>query len=309
MVRERLARREAAFLELVTRTVYADPQSPYRRLLELAGCERGDLERLVRAEGVEGALHVLFRQGVYLTIDEFKGRRAARRGSSTIEVDAARLRNPLSAAHVPTQSGGSGGTASPLVYDVASIRDQAANTLLALEAQGGRDWVKAIWGVSTGSAPVVLRFGTFGRPVARWFVHVNPAAPGIHPRYRWIPRRPPARRGHRGRGLPASRGRVPRGPPAGHRPLGGRDAPARRHAASLRVHQSGGPSVRGGPRRRARLRGGAVHRDGRAGHRGSAGRHPGLGRRGRPRLRLRRGRRARELRLPPSDCGRRRALL
>jgi hypothetical protein len=187
MVRERLARREAAFLELVTRTVYADPRSPYRRLLELAGCARGDLEQLVRAEGVEGALHVLFRQGVYLTIDEFKGRRAARRGSSTVEVDAARLRNPLSAAHVPTQSGGSGGTASPLVYDLASIRDQAANTLLALEAQGGRDWVKAIWGVSTGSAPVVLRFGTFGRPVARWFVHVNPAAPGIHPRYRWIP--------------------------------------------------------------------------------------------------------------------------
>jgi hypothetical protein len=187
IVRERLARREAAFLELVMRTVYTDPQSPYRRLLDLAGCERGDMEQLVRTEGVEGTLHVLFRQGVYLTVDEFKGRRAARRGSSTIEVDVARLRNPLSALHVPTQSGGSGGTASPLVYDLASIRDQAANTLLALEAQGGSDWVKAVWGVSTGSAPVVLRFGSFGSPVARWFVHVSPAAPGIHPRYRWIP--------------------------------------------------------------------------------------------------------------------------
>jgi hypothetical protein len=187
IVHERQARREADFLELVTCTVYADPHSPYRRLLDLAGCERGDLEQLVRAEGVEGALHVLFRQGVYLTIDEFKGRRAVRRGSSTIEVDAARLRNPLSTMHVPTQSGGSGGTASPLVYDLASIRDQATNTLLALEAQGGRDWVKAVWGVSTGSAPVVLRFGSFGGPVARWFVHVSPAAPGIHLRYRWIP--------------------------------------------------------------------------------------------------------------------------
>ena len=79
IVQERRARREADFLELVTRTVYADPDSPYRRLLDLAGCERGDLEQLVRAEGVEGALHVLFRQGVYLTVDEFKGRRAARR--------------------------------------------------------------------------------------------------------------------------------------------------------------------------------------------------------------------------------------
>ena len=41
--------------------------------------------------------------------------------------------------------------------------------------------------LSTGSAPVVLRFGSFGDPVARWLVHVNPAGSGLHPRYRWIP--------------------------------------------------------------------------------------------------------------------------
>lgn len=187
MIRARRARRETDFLDLMTRAVYADPRSPYRRLLELAGCERGDLERLVRSDGVEGALEVLFRSGVYLTIDEFKGRRAVRRGSAILEVAAARLRNPLSAMHVPTQSGGSGGAASPLVYDLASIRDHAANTLLVLDARGGRDWVKGVWGLSTGSAPVVLRFGSFGSPVARWFVHVSPSGPGLHPHYRWTP--------------------------------------------------------------------------------------------------------------------------
>src|SRR5262249_62085924 len=94
---------------------------------------------------------------------------------------------PLPALHVRPQSGGRGGPASPLVYDLASIRDHAANPLLALDAQGGRDWVKGVWGVSTGSAPVVLRFGSFGSSVSRWFVHVSPAGPGLHPRYRWIP--------------------------------------------------------------------------------------------------------------------------
>ncbi len=187
VVRERLARREAEFLALVRDAVYANPRSPYRRLLAAAGCEPGDLARLVRLGGVEGALEVLFRHGVYLTVDEFKGRRPVRRGSATVTLDPADLRNPLSAGHLPTQSGGSGGTPSVLVYALASIRDQAVNALLALAAHGGEAWVKGVWGVSTGSAPVVLRFGSFGRPVARWFLHVRPDAPGVHPRYRWVP--------------------------------------------------------------------------------------------------------------------------
>jgi hypothetical protein len=145
------------------------------------------MERLVRADGVEGALSTLFRSGVYLTVDEFKGRREARRGATIIPIDPARLRNPLSALHVPTQTGGSGGTSSPVVYDLASIRDRAVNTLLALDAQGGGAWVKGVWGVSTGSASVVLRFGSFGPPVVRWFVQIDPRQATLHPRYRWVP--------------------------------------------------------------------------------------------------------------------------
>src|SRR5215211_6306166 len=73
----RLERRESDFLELIRRTVFSQADSPYRHLLALAGCEFGDIEALVRRDGVEGALRALLRSGVYLTIDEFKGRRAA----------------------------------------------------------------------------------------------------------------------------------------------------------------------------------------------------------------------------------------
>ncbi len=187
-IRRRLERREADFLDLVDRAIYANPRSPYYRLLALAGCERGDVKALVEKEGVEGALTVLFRNGVYLTSDEFKGRQMAKRGSAVVAVDPSQLRSPLSALHLPTRTSGSGGTPSPVVYDVASIRDRAVNTLLTLKAQGGDAWVKAVWGVSTGSAPVVIRFGSFGPPVARWFVHVSPTASGLHPRYRWVAR-------------------------------------------------------------------------------------------------------------------------
>src|SRR6266508_1505027 len=60
-VRRRLERREADFLDLARGAIYANPSSPYHDLLGLAGCEYGDLERLVGRDGVEGALRALFR--------------------------------------------------------------------------------------------------------------------------------------------------------------------------------------------------------------------------------------------------------
>jgi hypothetical protein len=43
VIRRRLERRSATFLELVRRAICARPGSPYHRLLRLAGCELGDL--------------------------------------------------------------------------------------------------------------------------------------------------------------------------------------------------------------------------------------------------------------------------
>jgi len=57
-VREKLANREESFLRLIQRGVYTQPKSPYRFLLKEAGCEYGDLVKLVGEEGLEGALVV-----------------------------------------------------------------------------------------------------------------------------------------------------------------------------------------------------------------------------------------------------------
>jgi len=185
-LRERLERREADFLVIVRRAVYEHPGSPYRDLLNLAGCEYGDLERLVTQDGVEGALRTLFRHGVYLTVDEFKGRRPVVRGSTTIAVDPDRFRNPHSRFHVVVSSSGSRGSGTSVPLDFASIRECAVDTFLFLEAQGGTGWLKAIWGVPGGTAiSRFLEYSTCGPPPLRWFSQVDPAAPGLHPRYRW----------------------------------------------------------------------------------------------------------------------------
>jgi hypothetical protein len=177
-------RRSSDFVRLVRECIYPQPRHPYRRLLALAGCEPGDLERLVEREGLEGALQLLFQQGAYLTVDEFKGRRPAVRGSASIEVSPGLLRPPGLAGAAGNQSSGSRGSRTLAPFGIAHMRNRAAAYCGEFEARGGLSWVKAIWDVPGGAIANVLRFSGFGAPIARWFSLVEASAPGLDVRYR-----------------------------------------------------------------------------------------------------------------------------
>jgi hypothetical protein len=70
--------------------------------------------------------------------------------------------------------------------DLAYIRDHAVNVCVAVEAAGGAGWTKAVWEVPGGGALYrMLKLSSFGTRVARWFTHVDPGDPDLHPRYRW----------------------------------------------------------------------------------------------------------------------------
>jgi hypothetical protein len=182
----RLARREADFLALVRDAVYGDPTSVYRRLLQHAGCEYADLERLVGQDGVEGALRQLLHEGVYLSVDEAKGRQPIVRGRLTVPWSPNALSNPLAARHVPVATSGSRGAPTVVLMDLAYIRDHGVNVCLAVEAAGGADWAKAVWEVPGGGALYrMLKLSSFGTRVVRWFTQIDPAEPDLHPRYRW----------------------------------------------------------------------------------------------------------------------------
>ncbi len=184
-LRRRFEQREADFLALVRHAIYQHSTSPYRRLLDLAGCTYGDLARLVQQEGVEGALSHLFRHGVYLTIDEFKGRRPVVRGSATFAVDPVRLRNPSFSAGVLDRSSGSRGAGTVVPMNLAFLRDRAVNTRVFLDARGADRWQLAIWAVPGSALTTFLHYARCGARAFHWFSPINPAAPGLHPRYRW----------------------------------------------------------------------------------------------------------------------------
>jgi len=182
IVRQRFEHRDADFLDLVRRTIFGNPASPYAALLRSAGCEFGDLQRLVQIDGVEPALVTLYRRGVFLSVDEFKGRRPIIRGSSIISIEPRLLRNPLAGRHYWAASSGSRGTPTSVPRDLRSQRDRAVNICLTLEARGGTRWHKAVWTMS-GLGPL-LWYSVGGRPVVRWFSTVDPAD-RQHWRFRW----------------------------------------------------------------------------------------------------------------------------
>lgn len=185
VVRERLRTRGEDFLDLVRRTVYAVAENPIGRLLALAGCEYGDLQRLVRDEGLEPALLALYRRGVYLSPDELTGRIPVRRGSATFETSLAACHNPYAGHHLPiTSSGSSKATGGELILDLKALEEQEIDRRLGFDAEGTADAVKASWSVPGSSSITfsLLCAAHFGQPPARWFTHVDPRT--IDARYR-----------------------------------------------------------------------------------------------------------------------------
>jgi hypothetical protein len=186
LLERRLAQRETSFVSMIRREVYERPSNPYRALLRAAGCELGDVEALVRQRGLEAALSVLFSWGVYLTVDEFKGRRPVVRGATSIEIQPADLRNRGAAQHIPLQSGGSRGTRTALWLDSRFVRERAGNVGLVFASRGNPDWESGLWLVPGGAAIVhMLEFTAFGTPQRRWFSQLDPATTGLSAHYRW----------------------------------------------------------------------------------------------------------------------------
>jgi hypothetical protein len=183
---DRLRNRDDRFLSLARRGIYENPSSPYLKLLENAGCTFGDVESLVRKDGLEGALTVLLANGVYLKVGEFKGRQPLKRSGLTRAISPENVRNPRAEFHIPAKSSGSRSSGTPVLIDLAYVAECAVNCQLMFLARGGEEWVKADWEVPGGGALFrLLKFSRFGKRPERWFSQLDPKAPGLHPRYAW----------------------------------------------------------------------------------------------------------------------------
>ncbi len=177
IVERQLRNRQETFLTVLERGVYGNRRSPYRALLEHAGVTFADAAALVARLGLESALEDLYDRGVYVTIDEFKGRKPIERSGLRIQTQPSDFDNPLLVQHYETRTGGSRGPRTRLVVDLDLLAYEAAQTQLFLSAFDIADRPVGIWReVLPGPVGIktFLRHTKIGGRVPAWFTPRKP---------------------------------------------------------------------------------------------------------------------------------------
>ncbi|MDR7554357.1 MAG: hypothetical protein QN157_01985 [Armatimonadota bacterium] len=176
-LRAAVARRDETFLASAERVIFAYPNSPYRPLLEAGGYDFQRLTHLVRTRGLDGALDQLRADGVFVTIQEFKGLVPAVRGKTTLRFQPRDFATPDTTRAFQATSSGSRGAPTPSTVPLEELvaRARLRRWLNLHYGLAGRDvlvWLSA----STGLVWLLVGALTGERPV-RWCSQVFEAAP------------------------------------------------------------------------------------------------------------------------------------
>ncbi|MGZ4809377.1 MAG: hypothetical protein ACXV7D_08605 [Thermoanaerobaculia bacterium] len=177
MVRQRLADREGMFLRLATGGIFNNPRSPYLWLLRRAGISQLDLDVMLQRDGLEATLVALRAAGVYVTFEEFKGRKPIVRDGAELPVTAHSFDNPARGHHVNATTSGSSGSPARLAVDLENIADRAPGMMVSLDAHGVLDCPQAMWrSILPAIAAIssILRGVLMGNVAERWFSPLGP---------------------------------------------------------------------------------------------------------------------------------------
>ncbi len=174
-VRARMAGRAPSFLAVVERAIFASPASPYRPLLDAAGYDLPRVRALAAAGGVEAALKRLRDDGVYITIDEFKGLKEVRRGNRAFRVTPEAFDNPLAAGGLVASSGGTRSRGVATTISPENLRMGAEHLMVAIAAYGLESTPVVVWLPTEHGASLwaVLALAAMGKTPPRWFTQIR----------------------------------------------------------------------------------------------------------------------------------------
>ncbi len=175
-IKERMAGREDNFLKLVEKGIFQYSRSPYLKLLQPKKISFPDIKSWVSKDGIEASLRTLEREGIYFSVDEFKGRVPVKRNGMEFRCDAGMFDNPFMSDVYEVRSGATRSAGTRIRIDFDYLHQRSLYDALLLDIHGCLTAPVANWFPVFPGAPGInssLRFAHLGNPVRRWFSQVD----------------------------------------------------------------------------------------------------------------------------------------
>lgn len=176
IIKKGLENREQNLLDVIKKTIYDNKNSPYLKLLNLAGCEYGDFEQMVRSDGIEPTLHKLRDEGVYISCEEFKGKVEVVRNGRVFRFKESDFDNPFLVQHFEHTTGASRSSGTRVILNLFRYYHYAAYTGVTYDAHN-------IWGSPTilwipilpsaAGLVTMFRLAKLGKTPIKWFSQVK----------------------------------------------------------------------------------------------------------------------------------------
>jgi hypothetical protein len=168
----RLENREEQFLGFLRRCVFGNPKSPYLPLFRSAQCDYEDIARGVRRRGIERELTRLKDAGVWVSLDEFKGRAALERDGVELRASGSDFDNPIITGAPIASTGGSSGRSVRSSIDLDHLAVRASYQALILKLAGLDSATLGLWYPqlpSSSGINAALMYAKLGQSPERWF--------------------------------------------------------------------------------------------------------------------------------------------
>ncbi len=187
-LQQRVAAREENFLRLAERSIFQYSRSPYLPLLAAKRITFHDLKSWVLSDGLEAGLRILEQEGVYFTVDEFKGKVPVRRKGINFLCDEWMFDNPYLSYVYEVRSGATRSAGTRIRIDFDYLHQRSLYDAFLLNLHGCLTAPIANWFPVFPGAPGInstLRFAHLGNPVQRWFSQVAEDQVQVNWEKRW----------------------------------------------------------------------------------------------------------------------------
>jgi len=178
----RIAERDANFLSFVERGIFQNPLSPYLRLMQPKRIGYNDLQARVARDGTEATLSWLASEGVFFTVDEFKGKTPVVRNGVEFLCESEMFDNPLLSYVYEVRTGGTRSAGVGVRISFEYLFQRSLYDAFLLNAHGCLNAPVANWFPLFPVAPGInssLRFAHIGNRVSRWFSQVPVSRSGV----------------------------------------------------------------------------------------------------------------------------------